>query len=100
MAFLLNSQSQGVSSKNEQSSQTPWRGAQCSCIGCIGLRPALRIAIMGRGTKKVENHNRVHLPPTFLFKYTFHLQKTVVTCKSSAYLAIAIVKLMLSPYSL
>jgi len=27
MAFLLNSQAQGVSGKNEQSSQTPWRGA-------------------------------------------------------------------------
>jgi len=33
MAFLLNSQAQGVSGKNEQSSRTPWRGAQCSCIG-------------------------------------------------------------------
>jgi len=41
MAFLLNSQAQGVCGKTEQSSQTPWRGAQCSCIGCIGLRPAL-----------------------------------------------------------
>jgi len=27
MAFLLNSQAQGVSGKNEQSTQTPWRGA-------------------------------------------------------------------------
>jgi len=26
MVFLLNSQAQGVSGKNEQSSQTPWRG--------------------------------------------------------------------------
>jgi len=41
MVFLLNSQSQGVSGKNEQSTQTQWRGAQCSCIGCIGLKPAL-----------------------------------------------------------
>jgi len=41
MVFLLNSQAQGVSGKNEQSTQTPWPGAQCSCIGCIGLRPAL-----------------------------------------------------------
>jgi len=41
IAFLLNSQAQGVSGKNEQCSRTPWRGAQCSCIGCIGLRPAL-----------------------------------------------------------
>jgi len=38
MRFLLNSQAQGVSGKNEQSTQTPWRGAQCSCIG---LTPAL-----------------------------------------------------------
>jgi len=43
VAFLLNSQSQGVSGKNEQSTQTVWRGApgvraQCSCIG---LRPAM-----------------------------------------------------------
>jgi len=27
MAFLLNSQAQVVSGKNEQSTQTPWRGA-------------------------------------------------------------------------
>jgi len=27
MTFLLNSQAQGVSDKNEQSSQPPWRGA-------------------------------------------------------------------------
>jgi len=27
MAFLLNSQALGVSDKNEQSTQTPWRGA-------------------------------------------------------------------------
>jgi len=27
MAFLLNSQAQGVSDKNELSTQTPWRGA-------------------------------------------------------------------------
>jgi len=27
MAFLLNSQAQGVSGKYEQSTQTPWRGA-------------------------------------------------------------------------
>ena len=38
IAFLLNSQAQGVSGKNEQSTQTPWRRAQCSCIG---LRPTL-----------------------------------------------------------
>jgi len=41
MAFLLNPQAQGVSGKNEQCSQTSWCGAQCSCIGCIGLRLAL-----------------------------------------------------------
>jgi len=27
MPFLLNSRAQGVSGKNEQSTQTPWRGA-------------------------------------------------------------------------
>jgi len=27
MTFLLNSKAQGVSGKNEQSTQTPWRGA-------------------------------------------------------------------------
>jgi len=42
MAFLLNSQAQGVSGKNEQSTQTPWRGAQSSCVG---LRPALTLPI-------------------------------------------------------
>jgi len=35
--FVLNSQAQVVSGRNEQSTQTPWHGAQCSCIGCIGL---------------------------------------------------------------
>jgi len=40
MAFLLNSQAEGVSGKNEWSTQTPWRGAQCSCIG---FRPALLV---------------------------------------------------------
>jgi len=29
----------------KQPAQTPWRGAQCSRIGCIGLRPALHIWI-------------------------------------------------------
>jgi len=47
MAFLLNFQAQGASGKNEQFTQTPWRGAQCSCIGCISLRPALCVAIVG-----------------------------------------------------
>jgi len=46
MAFLLNSQAQGVSGKIEQSTQTPWRGAQCSWIGCIGFRPALCIHLL------------------------------------------------------
>jgi len=41
MPFLPNSREQGVSGKYEQLTQTPWCGAQCSCIGCIGLRPAL-----------------------------------------------------------
>jgi len=54
MTFPLNSQAQGVSGKYEQSTQTPWRGApearrgaQCSCIGCIGLRSALAVIISG-----------------------------------------------------
>jgi len=55
MAFLLNSKAQGVSDRNEQSTQTPWRGAQCSCIGCIGLRPALHT----RGVQPVRRY-RVH----------------------------------------
>jgi len=45
MAFLLNSQAQGVSGKNEYSTQTPRRGRQCSCIGCISLRPAPKASI-------------------------------------------------------
>jgi len=45
MAFLLNSQAQGISGKNEQSTQTPWRGAQCRCIGCIGLSSALDLIL-------------------------------------------------------
>jgi len=53
-----------------------------------------------RYKKMLKTTNRVHPPPTFLFKYTFRFQKTVVTCKSSANLAIAIVKPMPSPYSL
>jgi len=51
--FCLNYQAQDVSGKNEQSTQTLWHGApeartphsaQRSCIGCVGLRPALQIA--------------------------------------------------------
>jgi len=30
MAFLLNSRAQSVSGKNEQSTQTPWCGAQAA----------------------------------------------------------------------
>jgi len=37
---LYYSLAQGVSGKNEQPVEPPWRGAQCSCIGCISLRPA------------------------------------------------------------
>jgi len=33
MMFLLNYQAQGASGKIKQSTQTPWRGAQCTCIG-------------------------------------------------------------------
>jgi len=45
--FLMNSRTQGVSGKkwtihlNNMSRGPQRRGAQCSCIGCIGLRPAL-----------------------------------------------------------
>ena len=38
--------------KNWQPSQTPWRGAQCSCIGCIGFRPALLAGITSRADSK------------------------------------------------
>jgi len=46
MAFLLNSQAKGVSRKRNNlpkhhGAGPQRRGAQCSCIGCIGLRPAL-----------------------------------------------------------
>jgi len=46
LAFLLNSQAPGASGKNEHLPKhhgaRPQRcGAQCSCIGCIGLKPAL-----------------------------------------------------------
>jgi len=46
MAFLLNSQAQGVSGKmnslrKHHGAGSQRRGAQCSCVGCIGLRPAL-----------------------------------------------------------
>ena len=49
MRFIIrfyNSRVRAVSGKNEQPAQTAWRGAQCNCIGCIGLRPALAIASM------------------------------------------------------
>jgi len=57
MAFLLNSQALGVSGKNEQS---PWRGAQCSCIG---LRPAPR--------HSYSRKHLVHLNSVFLMIFTF-----------------------------
>jgi len=46
MAFLLNYPAQGVSGKmnnlpKHHARGPQRRGAQCSCIGCIGLRPAL-----------------------------------------------------------
>jgi len=50
-AFLLNPQAQGVSGKDEQSTQTPWRGAQCSCIG---LRPALTVGCLPSSTYSHE----------------------------------------------
>jgi len=38
---FYNSLAKGVSGKNEQPVEPPWRGAQCSFIGCISLRLAL-----------------------------------------------------------
>jgi len=51
MAFLLNSQAQGVSGKmnklpKHHGAGPQRRGTQCSCIGCIGLRPALQKGIL------------------------------------------------------
>jgi len=40
---FYNSRAQGVCGKNKQPAQPPWRGAKCSRICCIGLRPALPI---------------------------------------------------------
>jgi len=37
MAFLLNSQGQGLSGKNEQSTQTPWRGGAPEARGPMQL---------------------------------------------------------------
>jgi len=60
--FLLNSRAQGVSEKNEQSSQTPWRGTQCSCIGCIGWRPALHHNICQHYEIKTTDNILLHKP--------------------------------------
>ena len=70
------------------------RSFKCGSLGCSGL--LWWVAVQ----KRLKTTNRVHPPPTFLFKWTFRFQKTVVTCKSSENLPIAIVKPMLSPYSL
>jgi len=43
---FYNSRVQGVSGKNKQPAQTAWRGAQCSYIGCISLKPALLVGIL------------------------------------------------------
>ena len=43
MAFLLNSQAQGVSGKNEQSTQTPWRGAPEALENPVQLRRLHRL---------------------------------------------------------
>jgi len=48
MPFLVNSQAQGVSGKIKNLPKhhgvgPQRRGAQCSCIGCIGFRPALMV---------------------------------------------------------
>jgi len=74
-AFLLNSQAQGVSGKNEKSTQTPWRGAQCSCIGCIGLRPALGV---GAGKfwvlRRIYARIRPNSPEKFLCDFSLDIK--------------------------
>jgi len=58
MAFLPNYLTQGVSGKNEQSAQTPWRGAQCSYIDCISLRrPCVYCTVPA---KKCRQSHRQH----------------------------------------
>jgi len=60
--FLLNYRAQGVSRKNEQPAKRygrgpQERGAQCSCIGCIGLGPALG---------NIEQHYNIRLHCSFM----------------------------------
>jgi len=57
MTFLLNSQAQGVSGEEEQSTQTPWRGAQCSCIG---LRPALTMVMAYGSLRHLGENTSLH----------------------------------------
>ena len=57
MAFLLNRQAQGVSGKNEESTQTPWRGA-----------PEARGPIQLHRCK--AGPDRDPPPPTFQLLYT------------------------------
>ena len=62
---LYNYRAQRVSGKNKEPAQTPWRGAQCSRIGCIGLRPALtrglsqgETEVMGSQLRKANSEKR------------------------------------------
>ena len=82
MAFLLNSQAQGVSGKNEQSSQTPWRGAQRSCIGCIGLSPALipQQGILNQTLKQNFLPPRHLASESFAFTVKQSFEKTYFQC--------------------
>jgi len=54
----LNSQAQGVSGKNKQSTQTPWRGSQC---GCIGSRPALITSLINSPSGKQKQKFLKHI---------------------------------------
>ena len=85
MAFLLNSQTQGVSGKmnnlpKHHDAGPQRRGAQCSRIGCIGLRPALHI-YMGvilrphpvRGESHIERNASGEVATILLWKTTFAL---------------------------
>jgi len=74
MAFLLNSQAQGVSGKmnnlHKLHARGPQRrGAQCSCIDCIGLRPALASILVCSDEKRCSIYNDISaFPHCFLYK--------------------------------
>jgi len=56
ISFCYNSREQEVSGQNEHPDQTPWRGAQCSCIA---LRPTLPLTA---GLQAVVGTTQSHLP--------------------------------------